>query len=311
MKGETSTDKSFMIAGAADFNMMGNGVAGGAPIAPQAGATTTTSLGSPVAPIAGNARLEFAGTWRGIPGTFICTASDCDDNADDGMQITATTDADGETTYTAAFTNTWVFAPDNAMAMIMKHDEDYLYLGWWHEVPTEGATDGAINCPHGFVAFAGGSDPFTADAINALDGCDLFRRGNREIAQQGKVGRSSIRPSLPDAFTATATLTAKFGNDETAGRVSGSITGFNNSAGQSMAGWKVTMESIVLTTGSAAFTGGTAVAEIAGAKSTTGAWAGAFYGNGRDDDEPNGSSAGTFNAHFTDGHWEHTALSGA
>ena len=310
-EGGMSTDKSFMIENAADFNMMGNGVAGGAPIAPQAGATTTTRLGTPVAPIAGNARLEFAGTWRGIPGTFICTASDCNDNATDGMEITATTDADGETTYTAAFDDAWVFAPDNAMATIMKHDEDYLYLGWWHRVPTEGATDGTTN-PHGFVAFAGGSDGFTdaGTAINELEGDAVYSGvATGKYAQQSG---TLLNPAfIADAFTATATLTAKFGTDEAPGSISGAITGFNNSAGQSMAGWKVTMESINLVNGMADFDGGTAVAEIDGAKSTTGAWAGAFYGNGRDDGEP-GSAAGTFSAEYgVNNTGEHTALSGA
>ena len=314
---EEAGEAKFFSVTMVDFDM--HAAADGAPGAPQAGATTTVRLGSPQTPIAGTSRLEFSGMWKGIPGTFICTANECDDNAGEGVQLTSVTDADGETTVTSNFGGrTWVFAPTDPKATVDVPDADYLWFGWWHDVPTK--EDGTGD--HAFRTFAGGSDGFDTTAqvnqIQLLEGNATYSGSAAgKYAQQ----RGSLLDPMfvADAFTATATLTAKFGADDVDGTIEGSITNFVSKSGESLAGWKVTLNPVMLGADSAAFGTGEnagndaeemAVAEINEVESTSGTWDGDFYGNGRSDGEP-GSVAGQFRADFGAEDSVHTSIAGA
>ena len=273
------------------------------PSAPATGSTTVV-LGSLATLIGTNdQRLEFEGTWRGVPGTFICSSAACE-VADNGISVRAMLDDDGEEVLTANFGGrTWVFQPDDKAATADVADEDYLYFGWWKNEPAEAEADDTFD--YGFRTFASGSQPFTPANMAAVEG-----RATYSGAATGKYALekgSRLAPEYEaDAFTARASLTASFGSNELPGTIKGTITDFVNAnpAGTSLANWEVTLNEIELTGNSATFAtddgnepADNAVAEIGGVESDTGVWSGAFFGNGREDGQP-GSVAGRFSATF-------------
>ena len=306
---EMSGENSFFTitdgdTAAADF--VKNASTAGLPSAPSTGSTTVL-LGESTTPIGGGAaRLQFSGTWRGVPGTFDSTGTA-------EIIVTATLDEDDEEVLTVNFdSGAWTFQPDNVKAMVAVPDEDYIWFGWWKDEPDEKTGDSALFV-YGFRTAAGGSDGFTGGGslIQAIEG-----KATYEGAATGKFAMetgSRLAPTYDaDAFTATARLTADFGGDpdddvtdNTAdGTIKGSITDFQRGDGSALAGWKVTLNEIALDAGDATFgsAGPTdvdnAVAEIGGIKSDMGSWSGSFFGNGREDGQPDGV-AGRFDATFT------------
>jgi predicted nucleic acid-binding Zn-ribbon protein len=274
------------------------------PSAPATGSTTVVLGNLITRPGTATQRLEFPGTWRGVPGTFICSSGACDQAAN-GISVTAMLDSKGEEDLTADFGGRgWVFQPDDKAATADVADEDYLYFGWWKNEPVEAEDDDTFD--YGFRTFASGSQPFTPANILAVEG-----RATYSGAATGKYALekgSRLAPEYEaDAFTARASLTANFGSADVAGSIKGTITDFVNANpdGTSLANWKVTLNETTLTTGDASFdsASGTAddnaVAEIGSVKSSTGVWSGAFFGNGREDGQP-GSVAGRFSASFTE-----------
>ena len=307
VEGATGTNDYFTVA-EADFGMKATTETIDKTIVPDTGETVLL-LGAPEI-ISGttDTQLRFDGSWRGIDGTFICDA--CDDT----NQITAriSKDAEGEPQRTFAFAESgdaWVFEPTDSTATVDVADADYLWFGWWQDMPT--TTDGTG--VQSFQAFAGGSEDFTAtgNAVQALVGDATYEgsAAGKYVQQAGTVFEPTY---IADAFTATATLTADFDTAAEAGTIAGTITGFKNSAGQALTGWAVALGSIDLQDSAAAFnaTDGTATATIGSIDSTSGNWNGAFYGNGRTDGEP-GSVAGTFSADFGAVGSVHTSIAGA
>ena len=283
-----------------------NASTAGLPSAPDTGSTTVL-LGESTTPIGGGAaRLQFSGTWRGVPGTFVSTDTD-------QIIVTARLDEDDEEALTANFDGgTWTFQPDNVKAMVAVPDEDYIWFGWWKDEPDEKTGDPA-SFAYGFRTAAGGSDGFTdgGTTIQAIEG-----KATYVGAATGKFAMetgSRLAPTYDaDAFTATARLTADFGGDPDDdavdnvddGTIKGSITDFQRGDGSALAGWKVTLNEIELDAGGADFASTSqtaddnAVAEIGGIKSGMGGWSGSFFGNGRDDGQPDGV-VGRFDATFT------------
>ena len=272
------------------------------PSAPATGSTTVV-LGSLVTqPGTNTQRLEFSGTWRGVPGTFICSTGVCT-AAGNGISLSAMLDSKGKEVLTAMFGGrTWVFQPTDADATVDVPDEDYLYFGWWKNEPAEAEDNGTFD--YGFRTFAGGTQAFTADN-GAMEG--VVGKATYRGAATGKYALekgSRLAPEYEaDAFTATAVLKASFGTDGEPGTIDGSITDFVNAnpEGQSLADWEVELNPITLGANSPSFasTGDedNAVADIDGTKSDTGVWSGEFFGNGREDGQP-GSVAGRFSATF-------------
>ncbi len=110
------------------------------------------------------------------------------------------------------------------------------------------------------------------------------------------------------AFTADATLTAKFGNATEVGSISGSVSNFQGAAG-AMAGWSVALKKITLTDLTAAFTSATtgAGANTAGTNfngtvatlgdaTVYGRWSGSFFENAKEARAADGTVANTDNA---------------
>ena len=251
-------------------------------------------------------QLRFGGSWRGVDGTFVCQGCTAIDK-----QITAkiSKNAEGETQRMFEFADTsdvWTFEPTDPNATVNVADADYLWFGWWQDMPT--TTDGTGD--QGFRTFAGGLQPFDtsgSDAVQAITGNATYEgsAAGKYVQQAGTVFEPTY---IADAFTATARLTAQFGADNEDGTIAGTITGFKDSAGQALTGWAVEMQSITLQSDNAIFgsSDGNAVATIGSINSTSGDWNGAFFGNGRTDGQP-GSAAGRFRADFG----THTSIAGA
>ena len=247
-------------------------------------------------------RLEFSGTWMGVPGTFICPT--CTDTAG-RITVTASTDSDGDEAVSVTVPSgaTWVFQPDDPKVTVKVDDDDYLYFGWWKQVSKDTAGDFTI----GFRTLAGGTPVFPAANLTAVEGEATY-----EGAAAGKYAMESgsrLSPTYEAGiFTATASLTADFGSDTEQLDLSGTITNFRNAAGQSM-DWTVELGELSHD-GSAASLAtdltsartdneGEAVWKIGSFSSGAGAWDATFYGNSRSDGQP-GSVSGRFNASFDD-----------
>ena len=101
------------------------------PLVPPSG-TTTRTLGTSTT-VGGTTRWEFSGTYKGVGGTFVCTASDC-------AQVSVTVSANGidgdpvAPVYT--FIDQWHFEP-LAGATVKTADSDYMYFGSWLKTPNK------------------------------------------------------------------------------------------------------------------------------------------------------------------------------
>ena len=206
--------------------------------------------------------------------------------------------------------NMWLFTPDVVpaggtahMVMGVDHDIDYLSFGYW--VQTTEKANGDITSAVG--TFASGSQPFTT--IDDLLGTATYTGSatGMFVKKEGPVDAAVATTS--GQFTADAELMAKFGGPDVATNdamtISGTVTGFEDSNGDSIANWTAALEE-------------TMIADNTYSGDTTGAgqWSGAFYGNPLNsegaavtnnentalaENAPLGV-AGEFNAHFGNGH---------
>ena len=220
----------------------------------------------------------FAGSVRGVAGTFSCTDA-----------CTAPTVTAGALT---GANGTWAFAPTDPNAMIHVKDTAYVSFGWWlNAMGTAGAYE--------FDAFASvaGMDANTGQGSD-LEGSATYKGG--------AAGKYAMQSTTDDSasgghFTASATLTANFDAstdpvtiDEDGVSIGGTITDFMTGA-VSRPNWKVTLTTPDTTvvgpiTGAAA----TTVWATGGAVDGEGTWSANFYGE--DDDDHPTAATGEFNA---------------
>ena len=225
--------------------------------------------------------LALDGTFGGADGKYSCTgaaAADC--------QIVVATDG------AVTPTGTWKFTAVMG-AMIALADADYLYFGWWVEAP--GEDDQA------FQTFAGatgaGLAQFTGGNVLALDGKATYQGAAAGVYVLRDIGSGAELGADSGEFTATAGLSVNFADASQAGFIDGSITDFMDDAGESMNGWRVTLEDIFLTAGNSAFSGETS-AEIGPETAGSGTWSGAFFGDGAVATDLPMAVAGQFDADF-------------
>ncbi len=248
---------------------------------------------------------EVAGSFFGVPGTFACTGDPC----------TARTNADGEL---SAFVGAWTFTPTRftlgaaadatatpptsatgTMVQGVVPDSDYLVFGYWLEKTT--AADGEMTYKARLYQVGGSAvdDVSTAEGTATYAGPATGLYMHKTVDANGE----PTSPFTSGQFTAQAMLTASFGGTEVGtahqNTVTGTVTGFKNSAGEAIGNdWTVTLGR------TATSTDGTFAGTTTGYKNgTTGNWAGTFYGTNpaAATDRP-GSAAGTFNGHFKNGH---------
>ena len=260
--------------------------ADGFPAAPETGSTTVLLGDEVTAPGTLDTRVEFAGTWRGVPGVFVCSAC----SAEQQLTVSAKLDDAGERELTANFNNqVWVFQPDNNKVTVDVSDDAYLKFGFWKSLPKGTGT------AYDFATFFGGEQPMTS-AVQALEGEAEFVgvAAGKYIVKEGTRFAPTFRPGV---FTAKATLKADFEDENATGSISGSISDFMEN-GQAIDGsWSVELSEAVIE-GAGTFTSGSgadneAKATIHGATSETSSWNGGLY-NGGD------AVAGEFQASFSE-----------
>ena len=237
--------------------------------------TTETGTGS-------DQVTSFAGSVRGVDGTFSCLGDAC---------AAPTPDEEGAITSTQM----WSFAPDDPGAMIHVKDTAYVSFGWWLNAM---GTDGDYE----FDAFASveGMDA-RAVAASAVEGSATYKGG---AAGKWAMQSTSDDSASGGHFTAAATLTANFdANTAPAGQtpnesgvsIGGAITDFMT-GDVSRPNWRVklTGPDTVPTNIEDDGVAGTTSWTTGGAVPGTGTWNAIFYG-GMVGEQP-AAAAGEFDA---------------
>ena len=224
---------------------------------------------------------SFAGSVRGVDGTFSCTEGTCD---------APTPNDDGAITSNQM----WSFAPDDPGAMIQVKDTAYVSFGWWLNAM---GTDG----DYVFDAFASATGMVdNTQAADTVDGSATYKGG--------AAGKYAMQSTTDDSasgghFTATATLMANFDantaaadqDPNTAGvSIGGSITDFMT-GDMSRPNWKVTLTAPEATASVGEITGAVATWKTGGAVDGTGNWNANFHGIEEDTMHPM-AATGEFNA---------------
>ncbi len=225
-------------------------------------------------------RIMLTGSYRGVPGTYYCTATDR------AVGCTATV---AEMGFTLAG-GTWTFKPTNPEARFMDvPDAIYASYGWWIHTSEDGetVTVSAFTANRGAVP--------AAAAIGTLMGTATYMGG-----AAGKYALRSSTGGTNDAghFTARAMLEADFGDD----MITGTIDNFMGADGMAR-DWSVElMEQGVGDTGTILGDDGTGDAKMTTwtigemEADAAGQWSGTLYDN--DDDNVPQVATGTFVSTF-------------
>ena len=220
------------------------------------------------------AGLAFAGTFGGGNGGYDCSGSACSVTLDDRGAPTA-------------MAGSWFFEPA-AGAEVRVPDYDHLYFGWWLDADEDA---------YGFQSFAGAAG-FAPGAVAAsMEGSATYRGVAAGVWTTVDSSDGRITSARAGEFTAEATLRANFFGASDAGVANGEIAAFRDAGGRPLAGWRVTLDSARLRTGSASFSGGTEGALGAGTIGS-GSWEGTFHGSGGASDARPGHVTGRFDARF-------------
>ena len=233
------------------------------------------------------------GQWRGIQGRFRCTEAQC--------SIRRQYPDNGLTPGGLAVVGDFQFIP-NSGERAHANDLDYLALGFWKTTPqNEGRSDGG---DYSVGAVADGNDPFDTAKIRGLTGNATYE--GKAFGGYTEKKTSVVNDRREGLFSATAKLTAKFGNNSTLnstlGTISGEISDFDTGD------WVVKLEEaeIGVRGDAGAIQGGTS-GHASNNHEIQGRWGARFYGNlnergkgGINHPHPN-SVAGTFGATMRDG----------
>ena len=248
-----------------------------------------------------NKVVSLPGIFDGARGTYSCTGTQTD-SAGPFQCVVTVTPAGGYSS-----DNAWTFAP-NPGQMAYHEDSEYVTFGWWLREPAK--STGAYS----FAAFYSGTDVYVPTEDASITGGDTVTDDGAPVTGEaiytGNAAGRYVVGNEAGAFTASASLTAKFGGATAAatsdrvGSISGSITNFQGEAG-GMSGWMVELKKINLMTlntmedptteASEAFattvtnpslpTYNGTVATL-GDATAHGSWQGRFYGNAKNPDMP-------------------------
>ncbi|MDE0146163.1 MAG: hypothetical protein OXL95_09870 [Nitrospira sp.] len=258
---------------------------------------------------------DFTGTFRGIPGTYACSA--------DGP-CTLTTNDDNELRIEGAL----MFTPrktvndtdDKHMISGVHPDENYLVFGYWLQEGTDRAGDAtyAVN------AFYGGSEPIDGTSYANLS--NLVGQATYNGEASGMYAKKALSvgdggavvgtPSEAGQFTASASLTANFGANPKVATgeifmITGTISNFLDDSGTAIDGnWSLALNGDTGNIVSGGDEFGTFSGDT-GSGSNKGMWEGQFFGIPRGTDGTTAltgnmdyptSAAGKFTGHFENGH---------
>ena len=220
------------------------------------------------------------GTFDGVPGHFACEVETC----------TLMTDADGKLMTTD---QAWRFTPMAPLTATVKEpDAAYAYFGWWLNKPDDNT---AI---HNVEVFAGAVGDAGASVTAAIEGTATYK-GPAAGKYTTKTFSAGVQTDAGVGhFTASTTLTAKFGDDSVdagAGTIDGMVTGFELDDGATPT-WSVKLMEATLMDGDNDFNG-VSDATFGPTSNVMGVWEGSFYdaANAQNDEAP-GTVVGTFNA---------------
>ena len=245
-------------------------------------------------------RVTFLGQLGRTPGRFTCNlcerVSDDDDPVDTGDYVTFKS---GKVEFAASgngVVTNWTFTPTSPTAPYYDgQDDTYLYFGVWARHPDK---EGEAYDDSNFQWVRGGGTA-ALTAPDSLEGTAKFTGGAIGEYAIGEVGSGEDkREASAGSFTATASLTANFGNstDSTA-TLSGKISGFEENG--SPLGWgSLTLGGSDLNDPASTYTiggatGSTGNLTIEGT-SVTGTWNANLYGvlneNDADGERPTGAT---------------------
>ena len=249
-----------------------------------------------------NVQVEFAGSFHGVAGMFMCDAPACSaHNDEDGGLMTLT----GE----------WTFTPTSTDSMVadVRTDADYLDFGYWVNTDDSGDTvEYMVNtffrgeAPYGDVGNVVGSATYKGAAAGLYTKRALTPGGDGDVTAAGR-------------FTADAELMAYFGQPappddnippNMEDSISGTIKNFMDGGMMIDAAWLVELNKIDGENGETYNASGSEGTFTGGTTTGGGTWSGTFYGDNSstpatDDDQnatlvPTGV-AGEFDAVFNNG----------
>lgn len=226
-----------------------------------------------------NTHVSRPGTFDGASGTYTCTPA----TVADGCTVSVSPAG----MYSFGTGDVWTFTPIEG-AKAYREDGEFLTFGWWMRVPAKATGTYSFDTHYGGLAYA-------AAPASAVTETNAGEGVTGDATYSGNAAGRYVVGDDAGAFTADATLTAKFENATTVGSISGSITNFQGAAG-GMSGWSVALKKITInalvpgTAGDPAFqsTGtDTSASTYDGVVATLGDvmaygnWQGAFYGNAK------------------------------
>jgi hypothetical protein len=185
----------------------------------------TPSPSTPIVSIQDNAM--FSGTYAGAPGYYICNAADgCNAyvNGDDELILGGFTEAGASD---GAVDGRWAFSPSVSTRDTV--DSDYLIYGAWLKRPDSALGTGAS------AAISAGSnlfDAFDADGATANDDPINLDELEGKATYSGTAAgyfadrRVGVDDVASGTFTATADISADFGDATALGTISGAVTDF-------------------------------------------------------------------------------------
>ena len=229
------------------------------------------------------------GSFGGVQGMYVCSSS-----------CVVTNDQSGNV---ESFGGTWTFTPDSRSAMVTQvtADSQYLYFGWWQRTTMTAGGDVLA-----FDPFYGGTNPVT-DVAATLTGKAMYTGSATGKYATKSFDAGGLASAMAGEFTASAMLTADFGDGTAAGTISGEVMDFMAN-GESLGDWSVMLEEVdfgdTTAVTSGVFTGTTA--SMIGDAEGTGSWMGQFFGGAAagvtgDAAHPK-SVAGEFTADFPAAH---------
>ncbi|MCY3754142.1 MAG: hypothetical protein OXG99_08655 [Alphaproteobacteria bacterium] len=262
--------------------------------------------------------LQVAATYKGIPGTAICTGDDCK------VETVADVGTSGQpgfvdNTGNRKFAGSWYFTPTNPKTYYMKgmdgsySIEEYAQFGHWLVVADNGdvtvntyaqrvdLTDAGADADSTATGSWVGPSPTATDAGMKASSATYEGMAVGRSVHKTLDGDGDITDIQSGRFMANVTLNATFA--AAASTLGGMIDGFTSpdNPGAVDEDWTVKLNSI-------ATSDGTVTAGVTEATGQKGVWSAASYGTGTstDDDAAGGRRPagiyGGFNAHFTDGH---------
>jgi hypothetical protein len=237
---------------------------------------------------------EVEGTFHGLDGTYECTTGA-------GCMVTAVAGGGYVTT------GDWTFTPedfDAAETEVTVDDQDYMHFGFWLNESTD--DDGATAMANAFFGGTEASDPTTLQSADMEGSAKYMGPASGLYVLNTFDTQGNSTPAAAGQFTATANLTAVFGEPTSVGSdahdgISGTITSFMANGEMIDPDWSLDLSKADL--GSDEVFGGTT--QPTGAETASGNWRGQFFGEAEamangDDVFPTGV-AGEFTGHFQNG----------